>query len=538
MRFPSDVGSDSGSDSSSGCPSDFACDDCVCGCDENCDCIPTPCPCNDTEDCGGACPDLEPGESCECIDGKCTPTPPECVNDSDCPEGICINGKCTPTPPECSSNEDCPSGICVDGKCVPECTNDSDCPDGICINGKCVPPECSSDEDCPNGICVNGRCVPPECSNDNECPNGICVNGRCVPPECSSDDDCPEGICIDGRCVTECTNDSDCPDGEFCINGKCTTIPCNDDNDCPEGTICINGFCELPCQDCSIKEVCVDNKCVLPCEIDSDCPIGFICENNICVPGCLSDEDCESNQICINGRCADKPSILKGFILAPQFSTVSSYDGVVKPLDNNIVGQFEPIDPSNKYIEYKLSINPYSPDNEYFIIKDKDMLYLRDDAESLISHNQKLDVSITGFTFDDNITQFFNLIAQLPKRYLKEPVLTYDSLNKDTDDVIDIVLKFDQSVYSPADGVKLVLVIESVTGLRSTVIINYKNIQNNNILFEYRIKQSDQKITILEADNLFSVRSAKDNLQTEIDTITYNRNIWSRTDYNKNIVCE
>ena len=39
--------------------------------DENCDCIPTPCPCNDAEDCGGACPDLEPGESCECINSKC-----------------------------------------------------------------------------------------------------------------------------------------------------------------------------------------------------------------------------------------------------------------------------------------------------------------------------------------------------------------------------------------------------------------------------------------------------------------------------------
>ena len=45
------------------------------------------------------------------------------------------------------------------------------------------------------------------------------------------------------------------------------------------------------------------------------------------------------------------------------------------------------------------------------------------------------------------MAQFFNLVTQLLKQYLKKPVFTYDSLNLDTDDVIDMVLKFDQSVY-------------------------------------------------------------------------------------------
>ena len=166
------------------------------------------------------------------------------------------------------------------------------------------------------------------------------------------------------------------------------------------------------------------------------------------------------------------------------------------------------------------------------------MLYLKDDAEPLLSHNQKLDVSITGFTSDDNITQFFNFITELPKRYLKEPIVASDSANKDTDDFIDIILKFDQPIYSATNEVKLVLIVESVTGLKSTVVINQKNIQNNNILLEYRIKQSDQKITLLEVQNLFSVRSLKDNLQTQKDIVTYNLLIWSRTNYNQNIACE
>ena len=166
------------------------------------------------------------------------------------------------------------------------------------------------------------------------------------------------------------------------------------------------------------------------------------------------------------------------------------------------------------------------------------MLYLRDDAESLISHNQKLDISVIGYTIDDDMAQFFNLVTQLPKRYLKKPVFTYDSLNKDTDDVIDMVLKFDQSVYSPTDGAKLILVVESITGLKSTSSVNHAKIKNNDILFEYRIKKSDKKITIIEANNLFSIHSVNDNLQTEMDTITYNLNIWSRTNYNKNIACE
>jgi hypothetical protein len=256
----------------------------------------------------------------------------------------------------------------------------------------------------------------------------------------------------------------------------------------------------------------------------------------------LSDDDCEPNQICTNGRCTDKPSVLKGFRLVPIF-TQDQYDGVVKPSNDNIVGQFEPIDPSAQYLEYKLSGNkdigvPYSPDNEYFRIEDKDMLYLRDDAESLISHNQKLDISVIGYTIDNDMAQFFNLVTQLLKQYLKKPVFTYDSLNLDTDDVIDMVLKFDQSVYSPTDGAKLILVVESITGLRSTFLIDHTKIKNNDILFEYRIKKSDNKISIIEANSLFSIRSVNDNLQTEMDTITYNLNIWSRTDYNKNIVCE
>ena len=81
------------------------------------------------------------------------------------------------------------------------------------------PPECIKDSDCPDGeICVDGECVPaPECIDDKDCPPGwSCKNGVCV-PECEKDKDCPPGqICKDGVCVDASVDP--CEDKEFCYS--------------------------------------------------------------------------------------------------------------------------------------------------------------------------------------------------------------------------------------------------------------------------------------------------------------------------------
>jgi len=153
------------------------------------------------------------------------------------------------------------------GQCV-ECLNDSDCVDGVCENNICA--ECRADADCHNNglwcdgdeICTAGVCG----SSGNPCPGDYCdeTADKCL--ECLTDNDCFGGMCVDNLCV-ECTVNGDCNNGMFC-DGEET---------------CTAGVCRAGIAPCA-GETCdeTDNVC-LPCVADSDCGDFFSCKNNMCI---------------------------------------------------------------------------------------------------------------------------------------------------------------------------------------------------------------------------------------------------------------
>jgi hypothetical protein len=140
-----------------------------------------------------------------------------CVPATTCTEG----SVCGTEPDGCGATIDC--GDCVaeeicsdDNVCVEappaECVDDSDCTEGVCVDSICVeapPAECVDDSDCTEGVCVDSICVEDnstECEDDSDCGENFCVENLCV--ECVNDDWCDEGdICKDALCVSDCPED-------------------------------------------------------------------------------------------------------------------------------------------------------------------------------------------------------------------------------------------------------------------------------------------------------------------------------------------
>lgn len=121
--------------------------------------------CNKDEHCQKSDKGKEEGKL-YCVNGLCQ----QCREDVDCgdPSLECNAGVCDTIPGYCSSVDDCPGNQkCRDNRCGPECVDDSECGDGMkCEAGNCVAgAECSSNADCPDGrACVDGQCI--EASTD------------------------------------------------------------------------------------------------------------------------------------------------------------------------------------------------------------------------------------------------------------------------------------------------------------------------------------------------------------------------------------
>ncbi|MFO0744063.1 MAG: OmpA family protein [Myxococcota bacterium] len=123
--------------------------------------------------CGPSYPDCDNDKNCKahnevCVDGKCK----ECRDDSACTARdacmSCQGNECLRRPGCCKSDVDCPGGRCnrddgaATGTCGPQCVNNSDCPDGqSCVNGRCsAATGCTSDSQCPSGLkCKGGECT-------------------------------------------------------------------------------------------------------------------------------------------------------------------------------------------------------------------------------------------------------------------------------------------------------------------------------------------------------------------------------------------
>ena len=118
----------------------------------------------------------------------------------------------------------------------PECLKDSECPDGVCINGKC------KSEKLP----LYSRCAHREnCANwDNDQVKVDCEHGYCL----RDDYKYPTGN-------INCRKDYDCKNkGEFCYKNKCITYQtnisdsCNDKNKrCSEDLACYANKCREKC---------------------------------------------------------------------------------------------------------------------------------------------------------------------------------------------------------------------------------------------------------------------------------------------------
>jgi len=132
--------------------------------------------------CGPKYPNCDSDKQCRGVGEYCfNKTCVKCIDDSHCAElgpcGRCNVGShtCEGTTGNigdcCSLDSDCSSNVCLKG------AND--------LVGKCV--ECIQNTDCGQGMkCANYRCVPDtECSDETPCPAGKkCESGRCVADVC------------------------------------------------------------------------------------------------------------------------------------------------------------------------------------------------------------------------------------------------------------------------------------------------------------------------------------------------------------------
>lgn len=116
----------------------------------------------------------------------------------------------------------------------------------LCDFERHVCAECLEDSDCENGVCELGTCLPVttctnslNCGGDEVCDDGICVG-------CITEADCDDGqMCHDGQCATSCDSDKDCTgSGMLCDTASDICVECLDGADCGDGNACVNGSCK------------------------------------------------------------------------------------------------------------------------------------------------------------------------------------------------------------------------------------------------------------------------------------------------------
>ena len=273
-------------------------------------------------------------ESCEA--GVCSICPD--IDCAACPDGSsprlrphCGGCDCSPLPPECSSDADCPLGdLCITDPAtgVARCSAPSSCgpsPAGCRTTGcgfgetcditaGCSPSACSCDAETGSWICTDdcggGTCVPN--SDCGPSPAGCSVTGcgfgetcdtsvGCSPSACSCDeasggwrctDDCGGGTCVPS--TGECSSNADCTGGLVCdVAGDFCRPMCLVDcfvADPVCGTDGVTYICGVPDAECRGIPVAYDGECIAggggtdgdPCTTDSECNIGLVCEAGSC----------------------------------------------------------------------------------------------------------------------------------------------------------------------------------------------------------------------------------------------------------------
>ncbi len=223
-------------------------------------------------------------------------------------------------PPECREDTDCPDGYCEATRCVEGCGTDEDCPgEARCAAGRCLMPQCQLTVDCEaDEACAAGWCVPRQdclargdcrCDQIEDCPaESDCEANFCVRREgCGDDDDCgPEGYCDPaGECYAQdCRGNLECEADEFCDRptGACLEAECDDDDGCPVGARCEAQLCVEGCREviggCGPGLRCVGEQCVEGCNGNGDCAADLpFCSEAVCV-GCIGDDDCAAGEAC------------------------------------------------------------------------------------------------------------------------------------------------------------------------------------------------------------------------------------------------
>ncbi len=148
---------------------------------------------------------------CECnrtCDAElCVDSPPLCTSNDECTSFLapfCVSGSCA----ECAQNGDCPgeSDQCLSGKCKPPCSQNEQCPLlHSCQNGECVESGCTTDKECyfllgdSRAACDAGECRLP-CQSSSECSAfDVCQDGVCVFVGCDTDEECRAYLGLERR---------------------------------------------------------------------------------------------------------------------------------------------------------------------------------------------------------------------------------------------------------------------------------------------------------------------------------------------------
>gem|GEM_PF-6187422 len=302
--------------------------------------------------------DCARGEFCWVEENMCEPSPPDCINDSDCLDPgspYCDGYHCV----ACLENGDCTGicEVCVDGKCTGnDCIADIDCNDGCECPvepsgiGRCKEPRVRGAESCGIPVLEEGvvtlrasvaeeqyifkmRWAPVEYQIHNETEKAITIynfsqNDRSEfmdmllgsLPAAAGIDPSEMSLYFDIYGLFAVRGAEQPPDG-----GEKPDYVCEEDVDCPECYYCSIGNneclpktdveCGVPGTGCSNGYECVACECVKEaeppeegCETDNDCPGNEYCDDGECMPvscecGEVKDHECVGFECCSDEEC-------------------------------------------------------------------------------------------------------------------------------------------------------------------------------------------------------------------------------------------